>query len=96
MLIKWHTGSNEWWHTPGRDKRRILWNQIEQALNTPYCKPVEISLAPVEQDVRTIAKEYWLTPDWEFFDLHEYLVNQLAECRSLQGTNAEMVKAPPP
>eukprot|EP00975_Prorocentrum_lima_P009280 1975539-Prorocentrum_lima.AAC.1 len=35
MLIKWHIGSNEWWHTPGRAKRKEIWKEINQALEMP-------------------------------------------------------------
>eukprot|EP00975_Prorocentrum_lima_P056379 11820279-Prorocentrum_lima.AAC.1 len=64
MLIKWHIGSSGWWRTPGRGKRRNIWHEINKALDTPNSKMVEISMAPIEEDVRMIAKEYWLTPDW--------------------------------
>eukprot|EP00975_Prorocentrum_lima_P070726 12933741-Prorocentrum_lima.AAC.1 len=57
---------------------------------------VEISMAPTEEDVRMIAKEYWLTLDWEFLDLHEELIKQLDECRRRQGPKAEPVNVPSP
>eukprot|EP00975_Prorocentrum_lima_P024564 5162233-Prorocentrum_lima.AAC.1 len=73
MLIKWHTGRKDWWRSPGNDKSADLWRQIRHARITPNTLPVEIALAPVEQDVRKTVMEYWITPDWEFFGLHSYL-----------------------
>eukprot|EP00975_Prorocentrum_lima_P019731 4153009-Prorocentrum_lima.AAC.1 len=67
MLIKWYTGRQDWWHSPGNDKREDLWRQIKHARITPNSFPVEIALAPVEYDVRKIATEYWITPHWELF-----------------------------
>eukprot|EP00975_Prorocentrum_lima_P052102 10912016-Prorocentrum_lima.AAC.1 len=77
MLIKWHTGSQCWWRTPGGPKKREIWEEIHRALDTPGSSIFEISMAPHEADILMIASEYGVGPDWEFMNLHPNLTEQL-------------------
>eukprot|EP00975_Prorocentrum_lima_P000869 182914-Prorocentrum_lima.AAC.1 len=54
---------------------------------------VEISIAPIEQDIVQCSSEFGIGPDWEFLNLYPTLTEQLLKCRPIQETKEEPASA---